>query len=86
VTQMPLAWAAVSYLRQGVAWCQIFGEMEESYLLLCLSYLPEEKRTSISVRSTFLAIWAYVATQGLPLPPGTYPAEYLRIGEYNQHV
>jgi hypothetical protein len=30
-----------------------------------LSYLPKEKRTSICVRSTFLATWAYVASQGL---------------------
>ena|SRR5271156_4473780 len=42
-----------------------FGEMEESCLLLCLPYLPKEKRTSIYVRSTFLATWAHIATQGL---------------------
>src|SRR5271168_4973988 len=42
-----------------------FGEMEESCLLLCLLYLPKEKRTSKYVRSTFLAIRARVATQVL---------------------
>jgi hypothetical protein len=36
-----------------------FGEMEESCLLLCLLYPPKEKRTSIYVRSTFLATWAH---------------------------
>ena len=42
-----------------------FGEMEESCLILCPLYLPKEKRTSIYVRSTFLATWAYIATQVL---------------------
>ena len=48
-----------------------FGEMEESCLLLCLLYLPKEERTSLYVRSTFLATWAHLATQGLldTLPP-----------------
>ena len=59
-----------------VEMCQTFGEMEESCLLLCHSYLPE-KRTSIYVHSV---------PPEAALPFGACPAEPLRTGEYHQHV